>query len=171
MRLERDILSSRFQGGLKLFAGFLCLSTTALAHGDEVPTPRIHGASGDSTHTVQWTPRDVVLTPSKKPGISFKTLVGDTREPGVYVVLVKLNPGAINAPHVHPDARVTTVISGTAFYGTGSIADKRTATAFGPGSVYFTPPNSPHWIFAGKEPVIYEEVGFGPSYSTPVSRP
>jgi quercetin dioxygenase-like cupin family protein len=81
-----------------------------------------------------------------------------------------MEPGAVNAVHVHPDARVTTILSGTVIYGLGPTADRASGVAYGPGSVYFTPPNTPHWLIATDETVVYDEAGFGPSKSTLVTR-
>lgn len=129
---------------------------------------RIHGPRGDSTEAVQLSPQDIRLAPSAKKGISSASLVGAAEESGVYLVRVRMEPNTSNAAHVHPDARVTTVTSGTVYYGIGSVADRDKARSFGPGSVYFTPASTPHFLMTGDEPVVYEEVGFGPSKSTPV---
>lgn len=131
---------------------------------------RIHGPQGDSTEAVQLQPHDIKLAPSARKGISSAALVGSAEEAGVYLVRVRMEPDTVNAAHVHPDARVSTVISGTVYYGIGPVADRDKARAFGPGSVYFTPPSTPHFLMTGDEPVVYEEVGFGPSKSTPVFR-
>ena len=129
----------------------------------------MHAPGGDSQMAVQLKPQDIVLKPTGKPGISSAVLVGAVEDSGVYLVRVRMEAGAVNAAHVHPDARATTVLSGTVIYGLGPVADAATGRVYGPGSVYFTPPNTAHWLIAADGAVEYEEVGFGPSKATPVT--
>jgi quercetin dioxygenase-like cupin family protein len=147
----------------------LAMCASAYAQTALKPPPRIHAQDGDSQIAVQWRPQDIALTPVGKPGISSAVLVGAVEDAGVYLVRVHMEPGAVNAAHVHPDARVTTIMSGTVIYGLGPSADRTSGVSYGPGSVYFTPPNMPHWLIATDEPVVYEEAGFGPSNATPVT--
>jgi len=149
----------------------LCASTYAqTASKPTAEVSRMHAPSGDSQTAVQLRPQDIVLIPTGKPGISSALLVGAVEDAGVYLVRVRMEPGAINAAHVHPDARATTILSGTVIYGMGPVADRAKGMSYGPGSVYYTPPNTPHWLIATDEPVVYEEVGFGPSRSTPIAK-
>ncbi len=133
------------------------------------PIPRIHGAEGDSTQALQWRNEDIVLKSGDKPGISSAALVGNNAEPGLYLVRVRMESGTTNTAHTHPDARITTVMSGTIWYGIGPVADLSKARAFGPGSVYFTPPNTPHFLITTDSAGVYEEAGVGPSKSVPVA--
>ncbi|WP_198972539.1 cupin domain-containing protein [Xylophilus sp. ASV27] len=136
---------------------------------DARPVLRIHGPQGDSTQAVQWQPQDIVLRGAGKPGISSASLVGNAAEPGLYLVRVRMEPGTANAAHTHPDARITTIMSGTIYYGIGRVADLAHARPFGAGSVYFTPPNTPHFLITTDAAAVYEEAGVGPSRSVPVA--
>lgn len=148
----------------------LAMCTTACAQAPTNPVPRIHARDGDSPVATQWRPREIVMAPVGKPGISSAVLVGAVEDEGLYLVRVRMEPGSLNAVHKHPDARVTTILSGTVLYALGTTADPTSGVAYGPGSVYFTPPNTPHWLIATDEAVVYEEAGFGPSKSIPVTR-
>jgi quercetin dioxygenase-like cupin family protein len=82
--------------------------------------------------------------------------------------MVKMDKGASNAPHTHPDGRATTVIRGTVRYGLGDQIVLESSKVYGPGSFYYTPPNTPHYLVATEGEVVYQEVGMGPSASVPV---
>ena len=161
-------MSNRIPFATLLLSLALCASVSAQTV--VRPVPRIHAPDGDSQVAAQIRSQDIVLAPTGKPGISSALLIGAVEEPGVYLVRVRMESGAVNAAHVHPDARATTILSGTVVYGIGSAADRASGTSYGPGSVYYTPPNTPHWLIATDGPVVYEEVGFGPSKATPVAR-
>ena len=56
---------------------------------------------------IDWQP-----FPSFPPEARLAVVVGDTAQPAPYVVRVKLPSGVKLMPHVHPEDRVYTVISG-----------------------------------------------------------
>jgi len=69
--------------------------------------PKIHAPSGDSSQPVQVPASEVKFLPVEDTaGIYSANIVGAPSEPGVYVVLVRMDKGSENAPHTHPDGRV-----------------------------------------------------------------
>src|SRR5438128_1973147 len=84
------------------------------AAAENAPTAvEIHGPAGDSSSAVQVSASDIKFLPVEgKPGIYSANIVGSPGKAGIYVVLVKMDKGGQNAPHTHPDGRMTTVISG-----------------------------------------------------------
>lgn len=130
---------------------------------------RIVGQGGDSTVPLQIPADQVVFTPAPgRPGISHARYVGDTTQPGMYVTIVKMLKGATTPPHFHPDGRFTTVLRGKVMFGIGDKIDPATAKVFEAGSVYYTPPNTPHYLVSMSRELVYQEVGIGPSGSTQV---
>lgn len=87
-----------------------------------------------------------------------------------YVLFAKYPPGGKSMPHVHPDERIVTVLSGTFYLGSGPVFDEGKAKALGPGSVIAVPANAVHWGFAKDAEVTIQEVGVGPSATTPSPR-
>ena len=61
------------------------------------------------------------------------------REPGPYVIRVKLPSGVKLMPHVHPEDRVYTVISGVFYIGLGKHFDSEKLESYPPGSVIVLP--------------------------------
>lgn len=130
--------------------------------------PVIHGPKGDSTAPIELKSEEVILKEGKS-GVFSTQVVGSLQEPGVYVTRVRLASNAKNDPHTHPDGRFTTVIAGTINYGRGDVVDTKLAHVFHAGDAYYTPAETAHWLYAGANGAVYEEVGFGPSSATPVS--
>jgi quercetin dioxygenase-like cupin family protein len=107
-------------------------------------------------------PGSVALT--KQPaGPSSAYVVGGAHQAGLYVITALYPAGVRSKPHVHPDQRVMTVISGTFYAGTGSQFDEKNVQALGPGSMLIIPPNTLHWGWAKDGDVVVEEVGVGPT--------
>ena len=97
-------------------------------------------------------------------------VVGSETASGPYLFRVQLAAGARIAPHVHPDARSTTVLAGTLFVGFGREVDDTKLVAVPTGAVYVVPGDVPHWIVAKDGPVTYQESGGGPTATTPLAR-
>jgi quercetin dioxygenase-like cupin family protein len=73
-------------------------------------------------------------------------------------------------PHTHPDERVVTVLSGTFYLGSGPTFDESKAKELEAGSVTVVPPNTVHWGFAKDSAVTIQEIGVGPTATTPRPR-
>jgi hypothetical protein len=89
-------------------------------------------------------------------------LVGDTTKPGPYVVRVKVPGGIKLMPHVHPEDRIYTIISGVFYIGLGEKFDADKLKAYPPGSVIVLPGNTPHFHWAKSGEYISQVNGMGP---------
>lgn len=114
-------------------------------------------------HTIRTIkPGSIALT-KQQAGPSSAYVVGGAQQPGLYIITALYPAGVKSKPHVHPDQRVMTVISGTFYAGTGSQFDEKNVQALGPGSMLIIPPNTLHWGWAKDGDVVVEEVGIGPT--------
>jgi len=89
-------------------------------------------------------------------------LVGDTTKLGPYVVRVKVPGGIKLMPHVHPEDRIYTIISGVFYIGLGEKFDANKLKAYPPGSVIVLPGNTPHFHWAKSGEYISQVNGMGP---------
>lgn len=104
------------------------------------------------------------------PGLQVAWVLGSEQHTGLYVLRVRLDEGARIPPHTHPDERHTTVLAGTIFVGFGERFDKPKLVAIPTGAVYVAPAGIPHYLWAKKGHVVYQESGFGPT-GTVISEP
>jgi len=96
------------------------------------------------------------------PSAKLAVIVGDTTEAGAYVVRVKVPAGVKLMPHVHPEDRVYTVISGVFYIGLGQTFDPEALEAYAPGSVIVLPGNTPHFHWAKSGEYVTQVSGTGP---------
>ncbi len=89
-------------------------------------------------------------------------LVGNPSEPGPYTLRLKFPAGYRLAPHVHPDNREVTILSGTWYTGYGAKFDEAKLKALPAGSFYTEPANVSHFVEV-REPVVIQVSGMGPS--------
>lgn len=87
--------------------------------------------------------------PSMPKGTKIAVLEGDTKQPGMFTVRLKVPAGSAIAPHTHPRPERVTVLSGKV---TVSIGGKE--TTFGPGGFYVNPPSEPHSLSFEEESVL-----------------
>lgn len=97
------------------------------------------------------------------PGVASATVVGEPGKPGVYVVLGRMQSGAVFPPHSHPDARVTTVIAGTMYYGAGPDVARESMRAYPAGTIVHTPAGVVHSMWSKDGETIMQETGYGPT--------
>ena len=83
-------------------------------------------------------------------------------EPGPYTLRLKFPAGYKLAPHVHPDSREVTILSGTWYTGYGAKFDENALKALPAGSFYTEPANVAHFVEV-REPVVIQVSGMGPS--------
>jgi len=77
-------------------------------------------------------------------------------------------------PHVHPEDRIYTVISGVFYIGRGTTFDPEKLKAYAPESVIVLPGNTPHFHWAKSGEYITQVNAFGPlglSYVDPKDDP
>ena len=96
------------------------------------------------------------------PQARLAILVGNPKEPGPYVVRVKVPAGVILMPHTHPEDRIYTVISGVFYIGIGTKFDASKLKAYPPGSVIVLPGNTPHFHWAKSGEYVTQVTAIGP---------
>jgi quercetin dioxygenase-like cupin family protein len=111
------------------------------------------------------------FSPPGNAGLKAAWVVGAEQESGLYALRVRLAPGARIAPHTHPDARTSTVLSGTLYVGFGATVDETAMVAVPTGAVYVAPANQPHYLWARDGEVVYQESGVGPTRTVAVAGP
>jgi quercetin dioxygenase-like cupin family protein len=131
---------------------------TALAPAAEpVPEPEDDGPHPILAENVVWKARP------GNPGQQIAWVLGGDKQPGPYILRVKLAQGARIPVHTHPDDRITTVMRGTVFVGFGSIFDETRVRAIPTGAVYLAPAEQSHYVWARDGEVEYQESGIGPT--------
>jgi quercetin dioxygenase-like cupin family protein len=95
-------------------------------------------------------------------GMEQVNLVGNPSEPGPYTLRLKFPAGYKLAPHVHPDYREVTILSGTWYTGYGATFEAAALKALPAGSFYTEPANVAHFVEV-REPVTIQVSGTGPS--------
>lgn len=98
-------------------------------------------------------------------GVESAAVIGDGSQAELYVMVGRLAQGVVFPVHTHPDARLSTVLAGTMYYGVGEERDEVEFVAYPAGSVVYTPPGTPHWMWARDGEVVVQESGFGPTGS------
>jgi pimeloyl-ACP methyl ester carboxylesterase/quercetin dioxygenase-like cupin family protein len=96
-------------------------------------------------------------------GIQTRVLNGDPTRPGLYTIQLSVPSNTHIEAHGHPDDRVATVVSGTWYFGYGPRFDDKELKALPPGSFYTEPANEPHFARAGRQPVVVQISGVGPT--------
>ena len=89
--------------------------------------------------------------------------MGDPAKKGIYMILLEVAPNTKIPAHLHPDQRMATVLSGTWHFGYGDKFNKTNLKTLPAGSIYSEVAGQNHFAMTGKDPVIVEITGFGPS--------
>ncbi|MBO9708071.1 MAG: cupin domain-containing protein [Caulobacter sp.] len=133
--------------------------------------------AGLSPHTVgDVRPEDVTWTPfaAFPEGVKLSVVVGEPTKSGPYVVRVKVPAGAKLMPHIHPEDRIYTVLSGVFYIGFGKTFDPAKLQAYGPGSVVVLPGGTPHFHWARSGEYVTQVTASGPlglTYVDPADDP
>lgn len=90
-------------------------------------------------------------------------VIGSEDEAAPYAFRVRIEEGGKIPVHTHPDARYSTVMSGTLYVGFGDEMDESAMVAIPAGGVYVAPAGVPHYLWAKEGEVIYQEGGTGPT--------
>ena len=75
-------------------------------------------------------------------------VVGDPSQAGPYVLRVKVPSDVKLMPHMHPEDRIYTVMSGVFYIGLGERFDGNAVRAHPPGAVIVLPGNTAHFHWA-----------------------
>ena len=133
-------------------AALLLLAATARAQGAPLPD-------------VQVTPDQLTWGPYPAGG-EQAFILGNSSQPGPYVVRLRLPAGLKVPPHFHPDGRIVTVLSGTMYFAHGDRFDSTALRPFPAGSVWTETPAVHHYAWAKDGPVVLQISGTGPSGMT-----
>jgi quercetin dioxygenase-like cupin family protein len=106
---------------------------------------------------IDWQP-----FPSFPPSARLAVVVGDTSQPGPYVVRVKVPGGVKLMPHTHSEDRVYTVMSGIFYIGRGEQFDEAKLQAYPPGAVVVLPGGTAHFHWAKSGEYITQVTALGP---------
>lgn len=118
------------------------------------------GAAQFPSTEIKWGP----MTPATGPGAESAILTGSLDKPGgMYTLRIRMAKGGMVKPHVHPDDRYVTVLSGDMYAGRGDVVAEDKASVYPPESYYKIPAGAVHFAWAGDGEVVYQESGLGPS--------
>ena len=112
--------------------------------------------------------------PAFPPEARIAIVVGDPKLSEPYVVRVKLPGGVKLMPHIHPEDRIYTVMSGIFYIGIGNTFDAAKLKMYPAGSVIILPANTPHFHWAKSGEYITQVTAHGPlgiSYVNPLDDP
>jgi pimeloyl-ACP methyl ester carboxylesterase len=107
-------------------------------------------------------------------GVSTKVVAGDPSRPGFYTIILSVPANTTIPAHSHRDDRMATVVSGTWQFGYGDRFDENALKSLPPGSVYSEPGAANHFARTGREPVLVQITGVGPTdtrYVNPADAP
>lgn len=96
-------------------------------------------------------------------GVQSAIALGNPANSELYVLFGKMDAEVEFPTHIHPDDRITTVISGVMHYGTGEQSDRSLALSYPAGSVVYTPAGTPHYMWTEDKQTIMQETGRGPT--------
>ncbi|MCF6132904.1 cupin domain-containing protein [Flavobacterium wongokense] len=94
--------------------------------------------------------------------VKLAVLVGNPAKTEPFIVRVKVPDGEKIMPHVHPEDRIYTVISGVFYIGIGEKFDETKLKAYAPGSVIILPGNTPHFHWAKSGEYVTQVYAIGP---------
>lgn len=90
-------------------------------------------------------------------------LAGDPRKAGPFAFRFKMPADYKIMPHIHPEERMYTVISGILYIGLGDKFDATKLKAYPQGSFYIMPANLSHFHWAKSGETIAQVNAMGPT--------
>jgi hypothetical protein len=96
-------------------------------------------------------------------GIQTTVLSGDPTKPGLYTICLSIPANTTIQAHTHRDDRSAVVMSGTWYFGYGSVANAAATKPLPRGSFYTEPGGVAHFALTGAKPVVVYITGFGPT--------
>lgn len=138
----------------------------------------VFGIAQDKFSGVRLTPSEIEAIAPKEAGagtygvsgIQTRVLKGDPTKTGLYTIQLTVPANTTIQAHTHPDDRIETVVSGIWQIGYGEKFDEKKMKPLPPGSFYTEPPNVAHFARTGKEPVVVQITGYGPTATEYVTK-
>lgn len=132
------------------------LAAMSFAHAQEGPLP-------DPSHIPFTVPDNIAWEGDPARGEQQFKLFGDPSKPGWYAILLKWYPGHFSKPHLHPNVRYITVLSGHWWVSSSNVYDPSKTYPLPAGTIARDEAGTVHWDGAKDEPVVLEIVGEGPA--------
>jgi len=143
-----------------------CVATSGSAQAQGI-TPTSYGEV--LPENIQWR-----SFPAFPKTVQLAIVVGEPQKNGPFVVRVRVPADAKIMPHMHPEDRIYTIISGVFYIGIGDKFDPEKLKAFAPGSVIVLPGNTPHFHWARSGEYVSQVSAIGPlglNYINPLDDP
>jgi quercetin dioxygenase-like cupin family protein len=105
---------------------------------------------------IQW-----MELPALPASARLADIVDHPPEHAPYVIRVKVSAGTRVMPHVHPEHRIYTVMSGIFYIGIGEEFKAEELRAYPPGSVIVLPGNTPHFHWAKSGEYVSQIIAVG----------
>ena len=96
------------------------------------------------------------------PATQAKTIVGDSRKPGFYIIRTFIPAGGLSTPHHHNQDRHIAILSGTLYVCNTKVVSVTISVAHKAGEYFVEPAESVHCSWARDGAVDYLEFGEGP---------
>ncbi len=123
----------------------LLLATGSALAADEVDAHKVF-----LPQDLQWS-----TGPASLPaGAQVAVLYGDPRQPGAFVLRLKLPKGYKIAPHMHKQPEILTVISGSLDLGMGPAADEASVQSLPAGSFSSMPHGVAHYVLVNEDVIV-----------------
>ncbi len=118
----------------------------------------------------EWHDNHLMLTPdeldwgpvaSMGEGASIAFIEGDLSEAEPFTFRLKLEPGYVIRPHIHPEYERVTVLKGTLYFAHGEVLNKEETRKLPVGGLAIMPPGEPMFGYV-EEKTIIQLHGNGP---------
>lgn len=129
---------------------FHVLATGVLAVALAASAYSMEGHKTFPAQEIKWGPGPASLPPGSQAAV----LHGDPSKDGLFALRLKLPKGYHVPPHTHPKPEVVTILSGKLRFGMGEAADHGKAQVLSAGSLFSSPPNMAHYVYADEDTEI-----------------
>lgn len=103
-------------------------------------------------------------------GVQTFNVLGNLKEEGYYIIMVRIPASTKLVPHFHPENRTVTVVGGKFYWTYGETFDETKLHEMTTGAYFTEPSNEPHFAMTKDEEVILQVNGFGPTGTTVIKK-